>query len=276
MQAIEAAAQAIDRARALLITAGAGMGVDSGLPDFRGDEGFWRAYPPLKRLGISFVEMANPAWFERDPSLAWGFYGHRLNLYRSTPPHRGFEILKQWADSMSSGAFVFTSNVDGHFQQAGFDEDRIYECHGSLNHLQCAVPCGDGIRPAADLVVEVEEESFRAAEPLPRCPNCGALSRPNVLMFGDWSWIPDRSHAQEERFRQWLASIDTTHTVIVELGAGTAVPTVRHASERAAALTGGTLIRINPREPRTPGGHISIAAGARETLEAIDTLLQRP
>ena len=67
----------------LLIGAGAGMGVDSGLPDFRGKEGFWRAYPPLKKLGIRFEEMANPRWFTENPALAWGFYGHRYNLYQS-------------------------------------------------------------------------------------------------------------------------------------------------------------------------------------------------
>nr|VFK03587.1 MAG: Sir2 family protein [Candidatus Kentron sp. H]VFK03900.1 MAG: Sir2 family protein [Candidatus Kentron sp. H]VFK06621.1 MAG: Sir2 family protein [Candidatus Kentron sp. H] len=88
------AAKQISRAEAILIGAGAGMGVDSGLPDFRGNEGFWRAYPPLKRLGLSFVSMANPLWLETDPALAWGFYGHRLHLYRDTVPHAGFQILR--------------------------------------------------------------------------------------------------------------------------------------------------------------------------------------
>jgi hypothetical protein len=91
------AADAIRRADALLITAGAGMGVDSGLPDFRGNEGFWRAYPAFAKLGLRFDELANPRWFASDPSLAWGFYGHRLNLYRTTTPHDGFAILLQWA-----------------------------------------------------------------------------------------------------------------------------------------------------------------------------------
>ena len=63
---LERAAQAVAHAEAMLIGAGAGMGVDSGLPDFRGDQGFWRAYPPIARLGLSFVEMANPQWFEDD------------------------------------------------------------------------------------------------------------------------------------------------------------------------------------------------------------------
>src|SRR5690348_10067591 len=76
------AARAIADADAMLIAAGAGMGVDSGLPDFRGPEGFWRAYPAFAALGLRFEEVANPSWFRRDPALAWGFYGHRLNLYR--------------------------------------------------------------------------------------------------------------------------------------------------------------------------------------------------
>src|SRR5438445_8809587 len=91
---LDRAAGAIARADALLIGAGAGMGVDSGLPDFRGTEGFWNAYPPFRKLGLSFVDLANPRWFRSDPELAWGFYGHRLNLYRATQPHAGFELLR--------------------------------------------------------------------------------------------------------------------------------------------------------------------------------------
>ena len=131
------AARAIERANAILIGAGAGMGVDSGLPDFRGDEGFWRAYPPYRHLGLSFVDLANPGWFERDPAFAWGFYGHRLNLYRETTPHDGFGILRRWSEQ-GREVFVFTSNVDGQFQKAGFGSAQIVECHGSLQYLQCA------------------------------------------------------------------------------------------------------------------------------------------
>src|ERR1700737_5026799 len=118
---IRRAAGAIGEAGALLIGAGAGMGVDSGLPDFRGNQGFWRAYPPYQKLGLDFVSLANPRWFASDPALAWGFYGHRLNLYRTTEPHAGYRILHSWARRIRHGAFVFTSNVDGHFQRAGFD-----------------------------------------------------------------------------------------------------------------------------------------------------------
>lgn len=139
--ALEAAADLIAQADALLIAAGAGIGVDSGLPDFRGTEGFWKAYPALGRHGLNFQEVASPRTFVREPALAWGFYGHRLELYRRTVPHTGFGLLHAWGERMLHGAFVFTSNVDGQFQRAGFGEDVVAECHGSIHHLQCTRPC---------------------------------------------------------------------------------------------------------------------------------------
>lgn len=267
---IEAAAAALRAAETLLITAGAGMGVDSGLPDFRGNEGFWRAYPPMAKLGIPFYEMANPLWFRRDPELAWGFYGHRFNLYRDTVPHAGFDILRRWSEAMDGDSFVFTSNVDAQFQAAGFTADRIAECHGSISHLQCTVPCGRGIWPARDLAVEVDQDTFRAAPPLPRCPECGALARPNVLMFNDWNWVADRTAEQEQRLGAWLHDVQGSRLLVVELGAGSAVPTVRMTSERVVACPGATLVRINPREPQVPHGHIGIPLNALEALQAID------
>lgn len=269
---LEHAAEQISNASAILIGAGAGMGVDSGLPDFRGDEGFWRAYPPYRHLGLSFVALANPAWFDRDPRLAWGFYGHRLQLYRRTEPHPGFQILRRWLARAGNG-FVVTSNVDGQFQQAGFAVDRILECHGSLHHLQCITPCSDAIWSAETTVIAVEEQSFRAREPLPRCCHCGRLARPNVLMFGDDRWCTKRTAAQQTAFERWLATLADCQSVVIECGAGRAVPTVRHLCEWIAAHCKAALIRINPREPEGPANTLSIAAGALETLSAIDARL---
>jgi NAD-dependent SIR2 family protein deacetylase len=277
--AIARAAAALAEAEALLVTAGAGMGVDSGLPDFRGDEGFWRAYPAYKHLGLSFVDMANPRWFERDPALAWGFYGHRLNLYRATRPHDGFARLRAWADGRPLGAFVYTSNVDGQFQRAGFDPERLVECHGTIDVWQCLRGCGAALAPAppGDDVITVDATTFRAAEPLPRCDGCGGLARPNVLMFGDGGWDESRTDAQAARLERWLAEVAARRArlAIVECGAGTAVPTVRSTGERLARRAGATLIRINVREPEAPPGAVSLAMGARAALAAIDATAGR-
>lgn len=274
---IERASHALRRATALLVTAGAGMGVDSRLPDFRGDEGFWKAYPPFRKLGLRFVELANPRWFERDPELAWGFYGHRLALYRRTKPHRGFDILKKWGASMRDGVFVFTSNVDGQFQRAGFDPSRIHECHGSLDRLQCMRRCGIPPFSSEDYEPRIDEESCRAREPLPRCPRCGAMARPNVLLFGDFGWDSRPYDEQEERLNDWLEELaeqEDARLVVVELGAGSHVPTVRIFSESVSRALNGELVRINPRESHGPRGTISIPTGALEACVAIDGMLE--
>lgn len=268
---IERAASALGDATALLVTAGAGMGVDSGLPDFRGDEGFWKAYPPYRKLGLSFIDLANPRWFEKDPEFAWGFYGHRLELYRRTVPHGGFAILKRWMSAMKDGGFVFTSNVDGAFQRAGFDAARVHECHGALDWAQCAANCGQAPFEC-DAAFTVDPATFRAQGTLPACPSCGALARPNLLMFDDDDWDSTRYDEQRARLDVWLsaARAKAAKVLVVECGAGTAIPTVRERSERVAYLTGGTLVRINVREPQAPKAQIGIAMGAKSALEAID------
>ena len=262
------AVDAMKRARALVITAGAGMGVDSGLPDFRGVEGFWNAYPAYRALGLNFIDLANPQWFKKDPTLAWGFYGHRLSLYRKTVPHRGFSHLLKWAKGRKDGYFVFTSNVDGQFQRAGFSDERIYECHGAIDFAQCTQRCGVGVIEA-NFDVQVDEQSFRAVEPLPKCPSCQHLLRPTILMFGDWGWDSTRHEAQERKMDEWMAKIGTLDgVVVVECGAGTAIPTVRGFGEQLASR-GATLIRINVREPNVPSGQISLSSGALFALDAI-------
>jgi NAD-dependent SIR2 family protein deacetylase len=269
---IRAAANAIRSARALVVTAGAGMGVDSGLPDFRGDQGFWKAYPPYERLGVSFVDAANPARFDEDPEFGWGFYGHRLGLYRSTVPHRGFGILQAWVRDLGLKCFVVTSNVDGQFQTAGFDSEYIEEVHGSIHHLQCTTPCSDAIWENQE-DVPIDVDSMRSLR-VPRCPRCGAVSRPNILMFGDWAWVADRSNAQRQAFGGWLQEVAGGPLVAIEMGAGTSIPTIRMTTERLASLPGATAIRINPREADIEGPSLSIPKGALEGLEAINAALR--
>jgi NAD-dependent SIR2 family protein deacetylase len=261
-------AKQIAKSSALIITAGAGMGVDSGLPDFRGPEGLWQAYPALREAGIRFEEIANPQAFARDPELAWGFYGHRLQRYRETHPHRGFAILKRIAEALPQGAFIYTSNVDGHFQKAGFAAATICEVHGSIHHLQCAEPCSDRVWPATRFQPVVDPASCRLHSPLPTCPNCGGLSRPNILMFGDWNWQAQRTVAQEARFMEWYGVV--SRPLIIELGAGTTITTIRRMGDRI----GAPLIRINPRESEVSGpDHLGVAEGALAGLEGIEAAL---
>jgi NAD-dependent SIR2 family protein deacetylase len=261
------AAEVIRRSRALVITAGAGMGVDSGLPDFRGERGFWNAYPMYERLGISFTSAANPAHFYRDPPFGWGFYGHRTNLYRETIPHAGFAILLEWRERFSLDCFVVTSNVDGQFQKAGFDGDKILEVHGSIHWLQCIKPCSGAIWENNE-IIPVDFTTMRALH-IPKCIRCGVTARPNILMFGDWSWLSDRTARQERYFDDFITRRHDAPMAVIEMGAGTAIPTIRQTSEQLGRNPGVTVIRINPREGEIAPPHISLQCGALDALRGI-------
>lgn len=133
--------------------------------------------------------------------------GHRLELYRNTVPQAGFELLRKWGDRMLFGVRVFSSNVDGQFQKAGFTEEQIHECHGSIHHLQCMNRCGSGVWSADSFETEVDAESCRLINSPPRCPQCGALARPNVLMFNEWNWVSRRLDRQANLESKWLESL---------------------------------------------------------------------
>ncbi len=262
---LQRAADAINGADGILITAGAGIGVDSGLPDFRGSEGFWKAYPALRQAGIDFQSIASPSTFRSDPRLAWGFYGHRLNLYRETTPHEGFAILRDFSLFTEHGAFVFTSNVDGQFQKAGFGNGQIAECHGSIHHLQCLDGCMNDIWSAHAFKPEVDASTCRLLNEPPRCQWCGGLARPNIFMFGDAGWLDYRLREQEAGLQQWLSKV--RKLAIIEIGAGTSIPSVRHFGE----YQDGFLIRINLREATLPNARrgASLAMPALQALQQI-------
>jgi NAD-dependent SIR2 family protein deacetylase len=72
------------------------------LPDFRCKNGVCKVYPALAKWGIGFTQIANPKAFQQYPELAWGFYGHRLQLYLDIVPHEGFRRLLQLAGNPPS------------------------------------------------------------------------------------------------------------------------------------------------------------------------------
>lgn len=266
---IEKALSYIEQADGLLITAGAGMGVDSGLPDFRGEDGFWKAYPALKRSGVQFHDIASPDAFQANPLQAWGFYGHRLNLYRNTIPHAGFGLLRALERQIPNGAFIFTSNVDGQFQKAGFSEAQIVECHGSIHHLQCMHGCMDHVWSAKEFEPVTDDHACKLTSVFPHCPFCGEIARPNILMFNDWKWIEHRKTMQHNRYKEWRKKVE--RLLIIEIGAGTGIPTVRNFSEHQQ----GVLIRINPNDASIPNNKkgVSLEMGGLVGLQMLAKLL---
>jgi len=171
------------------------------------------------------------------------------------------------------GLRAFTSNVDGHFQKAGINEQAVVECHGSLNYLQCLNACRDDIWPADNFHPEVDEANCLLLNDPPVCPHCGSLARPNVYMFGDEEWLAYRAHAQQRRLAHWLHDAD--RLLVIEIGAGTVISTTRDFTHRVSFDYRAPVIRINPQYAAVHGNpsHVSLGMGGMQALQAIDALL---
>lgn len=231
------------------------MSADSGLATFRTDGGWWKNHPLSKKHHINFMDLVTVSGFDSDPRLSWAFFGNLMEEFRNTEPHRGYSLLLELAKSKQHGAFVITSNGDELFEKAGFDADSIHEVHGSLFHLQCAKPCLEITWEFREQIT-VNKEKFRAEGQLPLCPYCCGPARPNALMFGeDDAWVQEREGAQEKRLHNWLEEVRLfgSELAVIEIGAGTQIPTIRIKSQYLSKLMGGQLIRINPDDPDLEG-----------------------
>ena len=136
---VELAADVIRKADFLLLSTGAGMSADSGLPVYK-DVAKFEAY---KTMGVTYRDLCTPLWLSRKPEIFYGFWGTCWNDYRSTKPHPGHNIIKSWVsthfDCRVDPFFVYTSNVDSHSISSGLvDPEHVFEIHGSMKRWQCS------------------------------------------------------------------------------------------------------------------------------------------
>ena len=118
--------------------------------------------------------------------------------------------------------------------------------------------------------IDMDEEKFIATK-MPVCPECGCVSRPNILMFYDHEFNHKRAWAQRKKYDAWLSHNMNSKIAIIEIGAGLAVPTIRIYGERMAKRFKRThLIRINPLDTHVSAYRgMAIKAGGLEGLIAI-------
>lgn len=123
-------------------------------------------------------------------------------MYTKAAPHAGFKMLLEMGSKLKNNEyFAFTSNVDGHFQKAGFPEEKVVECHGSINYCQCNVCSRIVATPLKEIPIDYTE---CVAKELPQCAVCKCVLRPNILMFGDYDWAGDRTETQNVNYYNFL------------------------------------------------------------------------
>jgi NAD-dependent deacetylase len=213
-----------------IVLTGAGISTESGIPDFRSAAGIWARYDPM--------EYATIEAFRRDPEKVWEFYALRLDVLADAEPNAGHLALAE-LERRGLVAAVVTQNIDGLHQRAGSQE--VIEVHGSTRTATC-LDCG------------TEESLDRAA---PRCPRCGAIMKPGVVMFGELLPAGAMERATE------LARAARLLLVV-----GSALEVYPVAGLPEETLSGGGALAIVNRGPTPYDGRadLKIDAGAGETL----------
>lgn len=255
------AATLIGAADAVFVGAGAGMSADSGIAVYRGADG---RYTSPKALAQASADA-----YHHDAAGAAEAYRTRYAEVLAATPHLGYDILEQWRRSKPYGAFVYTSNIDSMFSRAGFPDAAIYEVHGALRRSQCLFACNNPT-PVFDTTPPDEGPAT--------CPHCEGPARPNVMMFGDYQFHDGHRVTQWDAFAQWSDALPSgAQVVIVEIGAGVDVATVRGKCESLSTACGWPLVRINPVEHHLPvhcaPGSVAVTLGALEALARINEAL---
>ena len=129
------------------------------------------------------------------------------------------------------------------------------------------------LKDLSDLALKINSESLLAHEPFPGCPQCDSIARPNILMFSDFGWDDSRTNKQIKRFQNWVNLQKNKNLLVLEIGAGTAIPTVRLTCEEIFQSIGNHFIRINPREPECHiKKTISLEMNAEKALRMISPI----
>jgi NAD-dependent deacetylase len=236
-----------ERGRLVLLT-GAGISAESGIPTFRGKEGYWTVgsseYHP--------TEMATRAMFLRRPLDVWAWYLYRRGICRAAGPNKGHMAAAALEHLLEDRFTLITQNVDGLHLRAGNSSGRTYQIHGNIDFMRCSFECTGEIFPVPEDAPAVEKGGQLREEEaaLLACPRCGARTRPHVLWFDECY--------DEVRYHAWSAG-EAAGKADLLIAAGTSGATNLPLQMLSRVIERGTaLVDINPEE-----NPFSVAASAQ-------------
>ncbi|MFT7620931.1 MAG: NAD-dependent deacetylase [Myxococcota bacterium] len=234
-----AAAPRDNRPGRIVALTGAGISAESGIPTFRGEEGFWivgsREYRPQ--------EMATNAMFQERPDAVWPWYLYRRSICRAAQPNPAHQALVTLERALPDRFLLVTQNVDGLHLRAGNSLERTYQIHGNVDYMRCAAECDPGahfLLPVPDgLDPWDKDRAITQAEwDVLVCPKCGGRTRPHVLWFDEY--YTEELYRYESSIR---AASDAALLLIVGTAGATNLP---NQMVQLAARSGAVVVDINP------------------------------
>jgi NAD-dependent deacetylase len=227
--AVAACRDALTREGRVVVLTGAGISAESGIPTFRGKEGYWtvgsKEYHPQ--------ELATREAFSAMPWDVWAWYLYRRGVCRAARPNPAHEALVRWERALRDRFALITQNVDGLHRRAG--SERVFPIHGDIDLMRCARDCVLDRWPIPDEVTAVDRARLV-------CPKCGGTARPHVLWF-------DESYDEERFFLDTARTLATRAAVLIVVGtsAQTNLPwQVVALAGRAGALVIDVNVEDNP------------------------------
>lgn len=233
----------------IFVITGAGISAESGIPTFRGKDGYWRNFDPAK--------LATPEAFARDPKLVWEWYRERRQRIREAKPNAAHQAIAQLA-SRKRDFMLLTQNVDDLHSRAGLPKEKIVQIHGDIFVTRCSC-CGFSrtepeheysplfMSASSDNATGQKLERFKRSSSdemednqLPRCPECNALMRPAVVWFGE-----QLDPGKIDMVENYLA--DRPCDLVVVIGTTALFGYIVDWALRARGRS-GELIEINPEE----------------------------
>ncbi|MCI0452613.1 MAG: NAD-dependent deacylase [Candidatus Latescibacteria bacterium] len=232
--ALRTAVEFARAARRVVVTTGAGMSKESGIPTFRdAPNALWANY--------NVEDLATRGGFRRDPALVWRWYAERRTMIAAARPHEGHIALARWEERCDSFV-VLTQNIDGLHAAAG--SKNVVELHGNIFRYTCF-----------DRGHDVEGPFPQDATP-PRCA-CGSLVRPAVVWFGE---SLDPAHLETAD-----AALSSCDVLVVVGTSGLVYPAAGFAL--TARERGARVIEVNPEQtPLTEIADVFVPGGARTIL----------
>lgn len=203
---------------------GAGISAESGIPTFRGEEGYWtvgsKVYQPS--------ELATYAAFSRMPDDIWRWYLHRRDVCRQAEPNAAHHALVTLDRALGESFRLVTQNVDGLHLRAGSTPARTYQIHGNINLFRCSNGCSRGSWPLPDGDVDPQRIL---------CPSCHTQGRPHVLWFDEYYDEPNF------RLESTLAAARAA-TLVITIGTSASTNLPWRVVEIAVS-NGATFIDVN-------------------------------
>lgn len=248
--ALEALATDLRRARRVLVITGAGISADSGLPTYRGTGGLYDSGPTAE--GVAIEDALSGTMLRRNPALCWKYLGEIERASRGREPNAGHRALAALAPRYERFT-VLTQNVDGFHRRAG--QGDLIEIHGDLHGLHCTA-----------CAYEAEVADYADLSLPPACPDCGALVRPRVVLFGEA--LPQAAITRLE------AALREGPELVLSVGTSSAFPYISQPVW-LAARAGLPTAEINPGESEVSGFvRHRIRMGAAAALSELAALLQ--